>query len=160
MSQPISAGLLMYRVRERQLEVFLAHPGGPYFKNREWGVWSVPKGSVEPNEELLETAIREFQEETGLTVHTNELIPLGSVMQRGGKTVHCWAFEGNVSAETPIVSNTFQVEWPPNSGQIQVYPETDKARFFHCEMAKKKLNPAQAHFVERLHAHLRTRNRI
>ncbi|MCK6600366.1 MAG: NUDIX domain-containing protein [Bacteroidetes bacterium] len=154
-----SAGLLMYRIVNSRLEVFLAHPGGPYFRNKDWGVWSIPKGCVEPEENLIDAACREFTEETGLSPDGAEFIPLGYVVQRGGKTVYCWAFEGNVDENTEITSNTFNLEWPPNSGIVSVYPETDKAMFFHPEMAKKKMNPAQADFVDRLCAILKVKNR-
>jgi len=160
MSHIVSAGLLMYRIQNLHLEVFIAHPGGPYFRNKDWGIWSIPKGVVEPDEELMDAATREFMEETGLVLNGEEYIPLGYVVQRGGKTVYCWAFEGNVEDTTPIYSNTFSLEWPPNSGIVKVYPETDKAMFFNSEMAKKKMNPAQADFVDRLHAILKVKRKI
>ncbi len=152
----VSAGLLMYRRRGGELEVFLAHPGGPFFARKDAGAWSIPKGEVEPGEELLATARREFEEETG--IHPGEpLIPLGEVKQKGGKVVHAWAFEGDWPEGSRLRSNTFELEWPPGSGRVQVLPEIDRAELFGLATAREKINPAQAAFLDRLVAALAPR---
>lgn len=150
----ISAGLMMYRRREGRIEVFLAHPGGPYFKNRDEGAWSIPKGEVEGVDGLLETALREFEEETGIVPPTHDLIELGQVKQKGGKVVIAWAFEGDLEQGRPITSNTFPLEWPPGSGRIQDFPEIDRAEFFDVATAKRKINRAQAALIDALIARL------
>lgn len=152
MTHPTSAGLLMYRLTQG-LEVFIIHPGGPYFNGRDIGTWSIPKGVVNAGESLLEGAIREFNEETGLK-STEPFIPLGSVRQRGGKTVHAWAFEGDWDGK-PIVSNEYELEWPPKSGKIHVFPEVDYGDFLKPDMARKRLNPAQILFIDRLENYLK-----
>lgn len=141
----ISAGLLMYRVRNGALEIFLAHPGGPFFKKKDEGVWTVPKGEIEPDEEPLAAAIREFREETGIIARGpyTELTP---IKQKSGKRVCAWAFEGDTDPEA-IVSNTFTMEWPPRSGRQQEFPEVDRADFFRVEEAKRKIIPAQADLI-------------
>ncbi len=144
-----SAGLLMYRVRDGVLEVLLAHPGGPYYRNRDDGCWTLPKGAIEEGEDFLSTARREFKEETGI-VPTGEMISLASIRQKGGKTVHAWAFAGDWDDSQPIVSNSFEMEWPPKSGQIQSFPEIDRAAFFAPDEAKRKIIQAQAPLIERL----------
>jgi predicted NUDIX family NTP pyrophosphohydrolase len=142
----VSAGLLMYRVRDGQLQVLLVHPGGPFFKNKDEGAWSIPKGEVEPDEDLLETARREFQEEIGLAP-TGPFIALKPVKQKAGKIVHAWAFEGDCDP-TAIVCNTFIMEWPPKSGKRVEFPEVDRAEFFNVAEAKRKINAAQAALIE------------
>jgi len=144
----LSAGLLMFRRRDR-LELFLVHPGGPFFRNKDAGAWSIPKGEVEPSEDALSTARREFSEETGIDVPDNGYIALGAVRQKGGKRVTAWAFEGDYDPAT-IQSNTFEIEWPPRSGKRQSFPEVDRADFFTPDAARVKLNPAQAELVTRL----------
>src|SRR4051812_25180155 len=116
----LSAGLLMFRVQHGQLQVFLAHPGGPYFARKDDGSWTVPKGEPDPGEDLLDAAKREFAEETGI-LPNGPLIPLTPVRQKGGKVVHAWAFAGDW--EGTIVSNTFTMEWPPKSGKRMEFPE-------------------------------------
>jgi predicted NUDIX family NTP pyrophosphohydrolase len=143
----LSAGLLMYRIRDGQLEVFLAHPGGPYFKNKDDGAWTIPKGEPEPNEDLLEAAKREFEEETGIAPK-GPFIPLTPVKQKGGKVVHAWAFEGEW--EGKIVSNTFSMEWPPGSGHQVEFPEIDRAEFFKVPEANRKVKAAQATLIDEL----------
>ena len=145
----ISAGLLMYRMREGQLEVFLAHPGGPLFKNKDEGHWSIPKGEIEPGEDLLAAAIREFEEETGLEPR-GDFIELGAIQQKGGKIVHAWAFPGEWDEARLLQSNTFELEWPPRSGKIQRFPEIDRAGFFSIPQARQKLKEAQHPFLDRL----------
>lgn len=145
----VSAGLLMFRIRGGKLQLFLVHPGGPFWVKKDTGAWSIPKGEVQGDNSLLETAVREFEEEIGFKPEA-EFIDLGEVKQRGGKTVHAWAYEGDYDERIPIKSNTFKMEFPPGSGLIKEFPEIDKAVFFDAETAKQKINLAQATFIERL----------
>jgi len=138
----------MYRIRDGRLQVFLAHPGGPYFKHKDEGAWTIPKGEPEPAEDLLVTARREFEEETGI-VPTGPYTPLKPIRQKGGKIVHAWAFEGDCEGK-PIVSNHFVLEWPPGSGRRTEFPEVDRAEFFDVAVAKRKVKPAQAALIEEL----------
>jgi predicted NUDIX family NTP pyrophosphohydrolase len=149
----VSAGLLMFRRKIDNLEVLLAHPGGPFFARKDDGVWTIPKGEVQPGEDLLTRARTEFEEETG-TKASEDFIPLGSIKQKGGKTVHAWAFEGDLPENFQLKSNTFEMEWPPRSGKFREFPEVDRAEFFPEEIAKRKINPAQVPFLERLRAGL------
>lgn len=150
----VSAGLLMYRVRGGQLEVFLAHPGGPFFAYRDDGHWTIPKGEIGPGEDLLATAQREFLEETGLEPR-GDFIPLGSIRQEGGKTVHGWAFAGDWDESRPLKSNLFSMEWPPRSGKWVQVPEVDRVGFFAVSEAKRKLKEAQHPFLDRLEGALK-----
>lgn len=147
-----SAGLLMYRrTPPTGIEVYLAHPGGPFFKNKDDGSWTIPKGEMREGEPPLAAALREFEEETGLRIDpASRLIDLGSVRQKGGKLVQAWAVEGDCPQGHCLRSNTFQIEWPPRSGKFQDFPEIDRAEFFPLEMARRKINPAQAVFLDRL----------
>lgn len=149
MNNKISAGLLMYRFKGKQLEVFLAHPGGPYFQYKDDGSWTIPKGELEQNESLLTAAQREFTEETGITA-VGPLLSLGSIIQRSGKTVHAWAFCHDWDDAQPIKSNLFELEWPPRSGQKKLFPEIDRAQFFSVMQAKIKINSAQIPFITTL----------
>lgn len=144
-----SAGLLMYRVREGALEVLLAHPGGPFFRNKDEGAWTLPKGEVEPDEAPFDCALREFQEETGI-VPTPPFIALGEVRQKSGKRVLAWAFAGAYDAVAPPPSNTFELEWPPRSGRRVSFPEIDQLVFFDLSAARAKINAAQVVLLERL----------
>lgn len=144
-----SAGLLMVRHREGQLEVFLVHPGGPFFARKDAGAWTIPKGEPEPGEALEQAALREFEEETGIAPG-RPLIPLGSIKQKGGKTVHAWAFAGDWNEATGLKGNTFELEWPPRSGRKQHFPEVDRAAFFSLREARAKINPAQIPFLTKL----------
>lgn len=148
----VSAGLLMYRICDGRLQVLLAHPGGPFFKNKDEGAWSIPKGEVEPDEDLLTTAQREFEEETGV-VPTAPFIALSPVKQKGGKLVHAWAFAGDCDPSA-IVSNTFTMEWPPKSKRQLEFPEVDRAAFFDVTTAKLKIKSAQAALIDELERHL------
>jgi predicted NUDIX family NTP pyrophosphohydrolase len=146
-----SAGLLMFRRKSGQSEVLLVHPGGPYFRNKDEGAWTIPKGEVADGEDLLARARIEFEEELGIpAAATANWIELGSVKQKGGKTVHAWAFEGDCPADFVAASNTFDLEWPPRSGRIQQFPEIDRAEFFPIEEAKRKINEAQIVLLDRL----------
>jgi predicted NUDIX family NTP pyrophosphohydrolase len=138
----------MYRIHDGQLQVLLVHPGGPFFKNKDDGAWSIPKGEPDPDEDLLEAAEREFKEEIEITP-SGPLIALKPVKQTGGKIVHAWAFEGDCDPSI-VVSNTFTMEWPPRSGRQMEFPEIDRAAFFDVETAKRKINPAQVGLIEEL----------
>ncbi len=144
----VSAGLLMYRKRNQALEVLLVHLGGPFWAKKDAGAWFVPKGEVNPGEDELAAARREFQEETGLTPSA-ELLVLGSVKHKSGKKVSAWAFEGDCDPSA-LRSNTFQMEWPPRSGKTREFPEIDRAAFFTTESAREKMHPAEFEFVTRL----------
>jgi len=149
----LSAGLLPYRRRAGAVEVLLVHPGGPFFRRRDAGAWSVPKGEVAPGEDPLDTARRELSEETGLAAPGAGLVDLGEVRQRGGKRVRAWAFEGDADP-AELCSNAFEIEWPPRSGRRRSFPEVDRAEFFPLAEASRRINPAQAAFLERLAAAL------
>jgi predicted NUDIX family NTP pyrophosphohydrolase len=141
-----SAGLLMYRIRNGQTEFLLAHPGGPLWKNKDAGAWSIPKGELATREEPLAAAQREFEEELGLKPN-GPFTELRPIKQKSGKEVYAWAFEGDCDP-AQIKSNTFTMEWPPRSGRQQEFPEVDRAAFFGFEQAKAKINPAQVKFLE------------
>lgn len=143
-----SAGVLLWRERDGAREVLLVHPGGPFWARKDAGAWSIPKGEIEAGADPLETARRELTEETGCTA-TGELVPLGSVKQKSGKTVHAWAMRGDFDV-AQFRSNTFEVEWPAGSGRLQSFPECDRAAWFDLATAREKLNPAQAAFLDRL----------
>ena len=145
-----SAGLLMFRRRGGRLEVLLAHPGGPYFQNKDDGIWTVPKGEVEEGEDLLARAKIEFQEELGVAPPRADLIELGRIKQKGGKIVHAWAFEADLKDDFKFVSNTFEMEWPPRSGKMEAFPEVDRAAFFPVGTARIKIKAAQEPFLDRL----------
>lgn len=146
----ISAGLLMFRKKGGRLEVLLAHPGGPYFQNKDDGIWTVPKGEVGEGEDLLTRAKIEFEEELGVVPTAGDLIELGWIKQKGGKTVHAWAFEGDLEEDFKLVSNTFEMEWPPHSRKMEPFPEVDRASFFPVGVARIKIKAAQEVFLDRL----------
>lgn len=143
-----SAGLIMYRRVAGRLEVLLVHPGGPFWKNKDNGAWSIPKGEYAMDEEPLDAARREFEEELGFSPGGDFLF-LGEIRQKGGKVVTAWAFEGDCDPSA-IVSNNFQMEWPPKSGIMKDFPEVDRAGWFDPETAREKINPAQAALIDRL----------
>jgi predicted NUDIX family NTP pyrophosphohydrolase len=144
-----SAGLLMFRRIKGELEVLLVHPGGPYFQNKDDGAWTIPKGEAAPGEDLLNRARIEFEEELGFPP-AGDWIELGSIRQKGGKTVHAWAFQGDLKDNFKLVSNTFELEWPPRSAQMARFPEVDRASFFPIEEARRKINAAQIALLDRL----------
>lgn len=144
-----SAGIVLYRRIETGLEVLLAHPGGPLFRNRDAGHWSIPKGEPDENEPLIETARREFAEETGHPVPEPSLLPLGSIIQKGGKVVHGWAVEGDLDPSAAR-SETFEMEWPPRSGAMQSFPEIDRVEWFDRDEARRRIKPAQVLLLDRL----------
>jgi predicted NUDIX family NTP pyrophosphohydrolase len=148
MAKKESAGLLMYRLHDSTLEVFLVHPGGPYWAKKDLGSWSIPKGEFEEGEDRLNAAKREFQEETGF-LPEGSFAALTPVKQPGGKTVYAWAVRGDCDAKT-IVSNRFSIEWPPRSGKRQEFPEVDRAGWFTMELAKEKILKGQVSLLEEL----------
>jgi len=143
-----SAGILLYRKNDNQLQVFLVHPGGPFFKNKDLGAWSIPKGEFLDDEDPLVAAKREFMEETGQSAE-GTFIRLEPVRLKSGKLVYAWAVEGDIDHET-IVSNVFEIEWPPKSGKKQAFPEIDRAGWFDVEIAKEKINAGQVGLIENL----------
>ena len=143
-----SAGILLFRKKDHQLEIFLIHPGGPFFKNKDIGAWSIPKSEFLDNEDTLAAAKREFFEETGLVVD-GDFIPLNPVKLKSGKKVYAWALEGDIDHEN-ITSNLFELEWPPKSGKKQSFPEVDTAGWFNIEEARIKINKAQVAFIDEL----------
>ncbi len=146
-----SAGLLLFKRTADGLRVFLVHPGGPFWTKRDTGSWSIPKGEYAQGEDARAVALREFEEETGTTLPPGELVPLGEVRQAGGKIVTAWAFEGDIDEEK-IVSNTFEMIWPPRSGKRQSFPEIDRAAWFTLDEAAEKIIGGQRAFLERLAA--------
>jgi len=143
-----SAGILMYRFREMKLQVFLVHPGGPFWSRKDKAAWSIPKGEFDDLEAPLEAAKREFQEETGMPV-TGDFINLGEVKQPGRKIIYVWAVEGDCDPAA-IKSNTFEMQWPPKSGKYKSFPEVDRAGWFSLGEAREKLHKGQVVLVDRL----------
>ena len=143
----ISAGILVFRRKKSGLELLLAHPGGPYWRNKDAGAWSIPKGSLESGD-LLACAKREFNEETGLTAQ-GDFIPLKPIRQKSGKTVHAFAIESDFEL-SDFVSNEFEMEWPPRSGKRQSFPEIDRVAYFRVPTARRKILPAQRPFIDEL----------
>ena len=151
-----SAGILMYKHENGALEVLLVHPGGPFWRNKDLGAWSIPKGEHGAAEDALAVARREFAEETGVPV-SGDFRFLGELRQPGGKIVAAWAVEGELAAET-ISSNMFEIEWPPRSGRTQAFPEIDRAAWFFVAEARQKILRGQAEFIDRLIEMLRRRD--
>jgi predicted NUDIX family NTP pyrophosphohydrolase len=146
-----SAGLLLFR-RKKELEIMLVHPGGPFWKNKDEGAWSIPKGEFSDEEDALEAAKREFREETGFEID-GKFLSLQPIKQKSGKWVLAWAVEKDLDVST-IESNLFEMEWPPRSGKTQKFPEIDKAAWFELTEAKQKINSAQASLIDQLISHL------
>ena len=143
-----SAGIVLYRYRDSTLEILLVHPGGPFWKNKDSGAWSIPKGEFDAREDPLQAARREFHEETGCSVD-GSFIALGPVRQAGGKIVHGWAVEGDCEAES-ISSNSFTIEWPPRSRQRKEFPEVDRAGWFSLQLAREKILKGQLMLLDKL----------
>jgi predicted NUDIX family NTP pyrophosphohydrolase len=143
-----SAGLLFYRKRPGKIEFLLVHPGGPFWKNKDDGVWTIPKGEIQPGEDPFSAAQREFQEEVGFKPN-GTFIPLRQIKQKSGKIVRAWAIEGECDPNE-LKSNTFRLECPPHSGKLHEFPEVDQAAFFDLRLARTKINPAQISFLEEL----------
>ena len=146
-----SAGILLHREGAAGPEVLLVHPGGPFWARKDVGAWSIPKGELDGDEDPSVCARREFAEETGTALPDGALDDLGTVKLKSGKVVHAFAAAGDLDPAT-LVSNTFELEWPPRSGRIQTFPEVDRAGWFDLVAAREKLNPAQAAFIDRLEA--------
>jgi len=145
---PKSAGILMYRLRDGKPEMLLVHPGGPFWRRKDRGSWSIPKGLFEEGEDPFQAAVREFREETGFEAH-GEFRELTPLRQRGGKLIHCWAVEGDLDADA-VQSNAFSLEWPPHSGKLEEFPEVDRAGWFPVEVARQKIIGGQAGFITEL----------
>jgi len=153
-----SAGLLLWRRRDGRLEVLLAHQGGPFWAKKDLGHWTIPKGEVEPGEQLEAVARREFAEETGHDPPGQPFVELGEITQKSGKRVLGWAVEGDLEPST-AVSNTYEMEWPPHSGVVQAFPEIDRVEWFELDEARRKLKAAQVPFLDRLEAALAANSR-
>src|SRR5437870_4401506 len=154
MASRVSAGIILFRRSGGHLEVLLAHPGGPYFVAKDLGHWTIPKGEVDAGEELEAVARREFEEETGQPVPDGATTPLGTIVQKGGKTVHAWALEGDLDPAL-AVSNTFEVEWPPRSGRRQSFPEIDRVAWLGLDDARRAIKSTQVPLIDRLEERLR-----
>jgi predicted NUDIX family NTP pyrophosphohydrolase len=149
-----SAGLLLYKFQDDSVRVLLVHPGGPFWKNKDDGAWSIPKGEFDAGEDPLIAAKREFREETGHDAD-GEFIPLEPLRQKSGKVIHAWACKGDLDPSA-IASNTFELEWPPYSGRMQAFPEVDRAGWFTMKEAQRKIVPGQAGFLAALQQKLNT----
>lgn len=145
----LSAGILLYKREDKEVKVMLVHPGGPFWAKKDDGAWSVPKGEIDADEDMLAAARREFAEETGGELPEGELLELGEVKISTGKVIHVWAMEHDFDTDT-LKSNTFEMAWPPKSGQMQTFPEVDMAAWFALAEAPIKLHTGQAVFIERL----------
>ncbi|MEO5908627.1 MAG: NUDIX domain-containing protein [Ginsengibacter sp.] len=154
-----SAGLLIYRFKNKVIEVLLVHPGGPFWKNKSLSAWSIPKGEIEENEQPLTAAVRETKEETGILVDINNPISLKPVKQKSGKLIYAWAIEKNFEIGE-IKSNLFEMEWPPKSGKKTFFPEVDKTAWFNLEEAEKKIVPGQLPLLKELQHNLLNRRGI
>lgn len=155
MASKHSAGVILFRRGEQGVEFLLIHPGGPFWRRKDAGAWSIPKGQIEEDEEARACAIRELEEELGQApdLDPEQMIELGSIRQRAGKLVEAWAAEADFDPAT-LDSNTFSMEWPPRSGSEQEFPEVDRAEWFGLERAREKILPAQAELLDRLLARI------
>ncbi|MDO8591740.1 MAG: NUDIX domain-containing protein [bacterium] len=147
-----SAGILLYRTKNIQLEVLIAHPGGPFFAKKDSGIWSIPKGLYDDDEDPFDAAKREFEEEIGSPPPDGQYVALGEIKRKDGKSIKAWGVEGDID-EGQVESNFFEMEWPPKSGNKQKFPEIDKALWFEINSASIKLQPAQVEFLKRLAKH-------
>ena len=152
MDKKKSAGILLYRLKNNILEVFLVHPGGPFWRNKDAGAWSIPKGEFTDSEDALQAAKREIHEETGVAFD-GDFIELAPVKQRSGKTVYAWALQSDIDP-AKIISNTFEMEWPPGSGKKRLFPEVDKGAWFSVPEAMEKINQFQSAFIVEVSAML------
>jgi predicted NUDIX family NTP pyrophosphohydrolase len=148
-----SAGIVLHRSGAAGLEVLLVHPGGPFWAKKDAGAWSIPKGEYEDGEDPLACALREFEEETGTRLASDDVVELGSVRQKSGKQVTAWALAGDLDPST-VRSNTFTMQWPPRSGRQAEFPEIDRAQWFDVEAAREKLVPGQVELLDRLLQHV------
>lgn len=144
----------MFRRTGERLELLLAHPGGPFFARKDAGAWTIPKGEAAPDEDLLTRARIEFEEEIGIAATSDCWIELGWIKQKGGKTVHAWAFESDLPDGFVVTSNEFEMEWPPRSGRRATFPEVDQACFFDEATAREKIKATQLPLIDRLRDHL------
>ncbi|MDQ1856381.1 NUDIX domain-containing protein [Chryseobacterium sp. WLY505] len=151
-----SAGILLFKKEKGNLYYFLVHPGGPFWRNKNLGAWSIPKGEILPDEDPLERALTEFKEETGKTIE-GSFIELSPVTQKGGKTVYAWALETDLDT-SDLCSNTFSLEWPPKSGKIIEVPEVDQWIWFDSAEAQQRINTAQKDFIKELESILKINN--
>jgi len=154
MPPPLSAGIVLFRQRDGRTEVLLIKPGGPFWRNKDIGAWMIPKGRVEPGEAPAEAALREFEEETGTRL-TSVPFPLAKVRQAGGKWVEAFALEGDLDPDG-IVSNDFEVEWPPRSGRFELFPEVELARWMSLDEARRMMLPSQLPLIDALEEKLRS----
>ncbi|MCX6149163.1 MAG: NUDIX domain-containing protein [Ignavibacteriales bacterium] len=150
----ISCGILIYRIELKKLKLFLVHPGGPFFKNKDDGHWGIPKGEVHDGEDYLICALREVKEEIGIDFNGREFLPLGSIIQKNGKVVHAWACEENSDFKVDNSGSMVELQWPPLFGKKIRFPEIDQAQFFSVQDARKKIKAAQIKLIERLELHL------
>jgi predicted NUDIX family NTP pyrophosphohydrolase len=155
----LSAGLLVYKYHNDELKVLLVHPGGPFWAKKDMASWSIPKGEYREGEDPLEVAYREFKEETGQKPPKGKPLELGSIKQPSGKLITTWAIKGDIDVSN-VESNYFEMEWPPRSGQIQKFPEIDKAEWFDLKTARLKILPGQKSFLEKLAALQRFNNKL
>ena len=144
-----SAGILLFRIKNKMLQVFLVHPGGPFWKNKDLGAWSIPKGEFTSEENAFDAAVREFKEETGTELSGN-FIELMPIKQKSGKIVNAWAVEGDINPNTMFCETIVQIEWPPKTGKFISFPEVDKGEWFDANVAKQKINSSQAALVDEL----------
>jgi len=150
-----SAGILAYKYINNVVNVFLVHPGGPFWKAKDWGTWSIPKGEFNEDEKALDAAIREFNEETGIHI-SGEFIELTPVKLKSGKTVYAWALQSDIEISAVNCESFIKIEWPPKSGKFQSFPEIDKGEWFTIDKAKQKINPSQTELIDELIERLST----
>lgn len=144
-----SAGILLFKKEGELLKFFLVHPGGPFWKNKDSGAWSIPKGEIDTQENAFDAAVREFKEETGTDV-SGDFIELTLIKQKSGKKVYAWAVEGELNSSAFACKTFIKVEWPPKSGRVTIFPEVDKGEWFNTDAAKQKINPSQANLIDEL----------